>query len=155
MRCNSTMALFADDSKLDKVIRNSTDSGKLHNDLSRFNCWYNDWNMAFNTSKCKVLNMSKKVVKVERSYTINSFILETVPQISDLWLTITDSLSWNKHIEGIALKWNRKLGLIRRLSKDNFDLHTRKLFYCSLVRPQLEYASEVWSPNTTKYKLQI
>ena len=104
MRCNSTMALFADDSKLDKVIRNSTDSGKLHNDLSRLNCWCNDGNMAFNTSKCKVLNMSKKVVKVERPYTINSFILETVPQISDLGLTVTDSLSWNKHIEGIALK---------------------------------------------------
>ena len=72
MRYNSTMALFADDFKLYKVIRNSTDSGKLQNDLSGLNCWCNDWNIAFNTSKCKVLNISKKVVKVERSYTIKS-----------------------------------------------------------------------------------
>ena len=47
------------------------------------------------------------------------------------------------------------MGLIRKLSKDNFDLHTRKLLYCSLVRPQLECVSEVWSPNTIKYMLQI
>ena len=155
MRRNSTMALFADDSKFYNVMRNSTDSGKLQNALSELNCWCNDSHMAFDTSKCKVLNISKKVVKVERSYPINTFILETVPKTSDLGLTVTDSLSCNKHIEGIAIKVNRKLGLNRRLSKGNFDLHTRKHLYFSLVRPQLVYASEVWSQHTTKYKLQI
>ena len=28
----------------------------------------------------------------------------------------------------------------------------RRFLYCSLVRPKLEYASNVWSPNTIKYR---
>ena len=52
---NSTMALFADDSKLYKTIQDSKDSEYLQSDLTRLNLWCNDSDMKFNTSKCKVL----------------------------------------------------------------------------------------------------
>lgn len=84
-----------------------------------------------------------------------SSTLETVAQTTGLGLTVTNTLTWNKHIEEISLKANRKLGLIRRLCKDNSDVETRKLLYSSIVRPQLVYASEVWSPYTIKHKLLI
>ena len=32
------------------------------------------------------------------------------------------------------------------------DPTTGRFLYCSLVRPKLEYASKVWSPNTIKYR---
>ena len=35
------------------------------------------------------------------------------------------------------------------------DLDTRKCLYCTLVRPQLEYSSELWSPSEIKYKLML
>ena len=123
--------------------------------ITELKCWCNDWNIIFNTSKCKVLNISKKVGKIQRSYVLNSAILETVPETTDLGLTVTNNLSWNKHIDGITLNGNRKLGLIRGFYKDISDIQTRKLLYLFLVRPQLVYASEVWSPYPTKYNYKL
>lgn len=111
--------------------------------------------MNFNASKCKVLNISKKVNKVERQYELNSATLSPVDQISDLGLKVTNTLTWNRHIEEISLKANRKLGLIRRLCKENKDVEIRKLLYCCMVRSSLEYASEVWSPYTIKNKVLL
>ena len=136
---NSTMALFADYSKFYKTIQDSKDSQYLQSDLTKLNLWCNDWDMKFNRSKCKVLNISKKIVRVERSYEINSTSLETVTHISDLGINVSNNLTWNRHIEEVTLKGNKKLGLIRRLCKDIVDTHTRKIIYCSIVRPQLEY----------------
>ena len=48
---NSTMALFADDSKFYKTIQDSKDSEYLQSDLTRLSLWCNDWDMKFNTSK--------------------------------------------------------------------------------------------------------
>ena len=46
---------------------------------------------------------------------------------------------------------NKTLGLIKRICRDITDPATRQLLYCTLVRPKLEYASAVWSPNTVKH----
>ncbi len=102
------MALFADDSKLYKTIQYPTDSEYLQSDLSSLSLRCNDWNTHFNTAKCKVLNVSKKIIKVERSYEINSAALETVTHITDLGITVTNDLSWNRHIEEITIKANKK-----------------------------------------------
>ena len=42
-----------------------------------------------------------------------------------------------------------------RQCRDFQDVDTRKLLYCSIVRPKLEYASELWSPYTAKHKLLL
>ena len=72
--------------------------------------------------------------------------------ISDLGITVSSDLSWSKHIEITAAKANKTLGLIKRLCRDIHDPTTRRFLYCSLVWPKLEYASDVWSPNTIKYR---
>jgi hypothetical protein len=41
--------------------------------------------------------------------------IEYVPIIVDLWVTIPQDLSWARHIEKIAVKANRTLGLIKRI----------------------------------------
>ena len=35
------------------------------------------------------------------------------------------------------------------------DFATRRLLYCTLVRPKLEYASNVWSPSAVKHRSLI
>ena len=40
------------------------------------------------------------------------------------------------------------LGLIKRTCRDVDDVTTLKTLYCSLVRPRVEYASQVWNPYT-------
>ena len=108
IKFNSTMALFTDDFELYKGVRNPADSERLQNDFPQLKCRFNKWNMTFNTLRCKVLNISKKVDKIQRSNVLNwSAILETVPQITDLGLMVTNNFSWNKHIDLITLYGNR------------------------------------------------
>jgi hypothetical protein len=45
--------------------------------------------------------------------------------------------------------YNKTLGLIKRISRGITDFATRRSLYCTIVRPKLEYASNVWSPSAT------
>ena len=77
------------------------------------------------------------------------------PQVKDLGVIVSSDLTWSKHIEAIVAKANKTLGLIKRLLKDTSDLKVRKILYCTLVRPILEYASNLWSPYTAKHRKLI
>ena len=103
--------------------------------------------MNFNTSKCKTLNISKKKSSSARNYLLCNNSLETVSETMDLGVLATDKLTWSPHIERISAQPNRTLGLVKRICRDFSDVETRKLLYCSIVRPKQEYASELWSPG--------
>ena len=49
----------------------------------------------------------------------------------------------------------RTLALVKRVCRDIKDVHIRKVLYCSLIRPQLEYATELWSPEQVIYKRML
>jgi hypothetical protein len=68
---------------------------------------------------------------------------------------VTDNLRWSQHIQELSLKANRTLGLVKRVCRDIKDVHIRKALYCLLIRPQLEYASELWSPEQVTYKRML
>ena len=64
-----------------------------------------------------------------------------------LGVSITKDLCWNTHINQIASKANRTLGFVKRnVRKTNQSV--KELAYKTLVWPQFEYASTVWSPYT-------
>lgn len=63
-----------------------------------------------------------------------------------LGVTISDNLSWSKHIENITAKGNRTLGFVRRNLK-NCPKSVKTAGYTTLVRPVIEYASTVWDPT--------
>ncbi len=157
---NSSIALYADDSKLFRPIYLPNDSFSLQKDLDSLSHWGENWAMAFNVSKCKVVHFSRKKLPsvhhlMSKNYYLSGNQLENVPNISDLGITITNNLSWSKHIEEIVSKANRTLGLVKRLCRDIKDTNTRKLLYCTVVRPKLEYCSSLWSPYTGKHRLLI
>ena len=80
--------------------------------------------------------------------------LEYVDAAKYQGVSISKDLSWNIHISSITTSSNRTLGFVKRnvLTK-NKDIKT--MAYNSLVRPQLEYASAVWSPYTKENKSKI
>ena len=64
-----------------------------------------------------------------------------------LGVTISKDLSWNTLINNITSTANRTLGFVKRnVVTKNKDIKT--MAYNSLVSPQIEYASAVWSPYT-------
>ena len=74
--------------------------------------------------------------------------LRIVPSAKYLGVTISDNLSWTPYIDSVSKKANQTLGFLKR----NIKVHNKDLKstdYTTLVRPQLGYASTVWSPHTT------
>ena len=74
----------------------------------------------------------------------------------DLGITTTTKLSWKLHINTIVAKANKMLGILKRTCTSITDMNTRRTLYLSLVKSQLLYASEVWSPvNNVQLSRQV
>lgn len=144
-RINSTIRMFADDCILYRTIDCINDSHRLQQDLDEFSSWSKSWQIDLNASKCKSMVVTNKRRVVQSHYVIDGTPLELVKEHSYLGVTITSNLSWTSHINNIACKASKVLGLIRRHLHD-CDIKTKVTAYKSLVRPCLEYASSVWDP---------
>ena len=104
--------------------------------------------MRINTRKSKVMRSTKKKSPSTYGYHINGAKLNLVSLHRDLGLLTSDVLSWNFHIANITAKANSIRGLIKRTCRDINAVTTLKTLYCSLVRPRVEYGSQVWNPYT-------
>ena len=143
----SKVRLFADDTAVYLTIRSNDDSKILQGDLEQLQVWEKTWDMEFNPSKCEVLHITKSQKPILNKYVLHGEILKPTTNAKYLGVTITNNLSWNTHIENISKKANRTLGFIKRNIKTKHQ-GIRATAYNTLVRPQLEYASCVWSPHT-------
>ena len=151
IRFQSTIVLFADDTKLYKSIDFPGAKNDLQADLNSLHKWSLNWGMEFNKSKCQVLHVSKrKYSQTFPQYELDGHRLECLPQVKDLGVIVSSDLTWSKHIEVIVAKANKTLGLIKRLLKDTSDLKVRKILYCTLVRPILEYACTLYTAKHRK-----
>ena len=79
------------------------------------------WQMCFNPSKCTVIRASAGK-KRKAYYTLHGQLLEVLDSSKYLGVTVTDDLSWSKHISDTAAKANRSLGFLQR----NFNTAPRK-----------------------------
>ena len=95
--------------------------------------------MEFNPGKCQVIHITCSKSPVKSRYVMHNLELESVDAAKDL--------NWNTHINNITSPANKTLGFVKRnVVTKNRDIKT--MAYNSLVRPQVEYASAVWSPYT-------
>ena len=81
-------------------------------------------------------------------------VLSRVSQHDYLGVTISHDLRWDEHHRKVAQKASRTLGLIRR-TLSPCSKAVKAQAYLSLVRPQLEYASDAWNPYTKKGIAQL
>ena len=151
---NSSVRLFADDCVLYRQIQNQFDSEALQQDLNTLCKWEKDWQMHFNPQKCYVMRLTHKRNPVHYDYLLGNSILQETDNHPYLGVTITNNLTWNKHIDQITASANRSLGFIRR------NLHscpqaTKESAYKTLVRPLVEYSSSVWDPYTQSLSHKI
>jgi hypothetical protein len=147
--------LYADDTKLYKAITSNEDCARLQTALSRAEDWSNKSNINFNSSKCKVLTISRRRTPITTNYHLGSTNLKRVDSEADLGITVTANLSWNTHITQIVKKSNKMLGLLRRTCPLLTVCDVRRTLYLSLVKSQLCYATEVWSPSQCNNKIKL
>ena len=146
----TSLPLFADDSKCFRVIFGQDNGNALRNDLDRLLDWTKTWGMEFNFSNCKVLRLTRNKVPFERDYYLGDCKLNRVIVEKDLGILISHNLNWNEHIDFIASKSHRMLNFLYRTCKEISDTQVKKTLYLSWVRSRLEYACQVWSPYTNR-----
>jgi len=103
--------------------------------------------MLFNADKCKVMHVAFN--NKQAKYDMNNIQLECVSEENDLGVIITGDLKWEKQCSEAVKKANRMLGMIKRNFVDR-SKDTIISLYKSLVRPNLEYCCQIWSPYYKK-----
>ncbi|KAG7305644.1 hypothetical protein JYU34_009744 [Plutella xylostella] len=111
---SSHYSFFADDLKLYRPIRSSSDVILLQKDLSRVLQWSIVNKLPLNTKKCKYISFTKKKSPILASYGLDGKTLDKVTEIKDLGVTIDDRLTFNVHTNNIVKKSLAMLGFIWR-----------------------------------------
>lgn len=146
-------SLYADDSKMFRVIDCDEDLIYFQEDLDKHHHWSQCSQMDFNTKKCKTMRITRKQVPFTNSVYMDDTVLKEIKEFKDLGILTDCSLSWNSYIDMITARANRMLGLIKRTCQDLKDTATLKTLYCSLVRSNnycLKYCLVAWSPFTKR-----
>ena len=144
----SQIKLFTDYSVLCRNIHNQTDQVILQNDLDTISSWAEKWLMELNINKCSVLSITLKRNSIFHDHNILGAMLKRVTNHDYLGVTISSDLNRLRQVKN-SNKASRTLGLLKR-TLPPCSQTVKSIAYKMLVRPQLEYASEVWSPYTMK-----
>ena len=76
--------------------------------------------------------------------------MERVYKYKYLGVVLTDDLTWSEHINQITNKARKAVGFIYRQFCNMSSKSSLLQLYISLIRPHLEYASQVWAPFLVK-----
>ena len=115
-----------------------------------------DWScknkLQLNADKCKDMVIDFK--KQKRSFdpiSLDRKELDTVNNVKILGLTISNNLPWNDHINNTVKKTNKRLYFIILLNRAQVPLKDIIMFYCTCIRPVLEYCTPVFNHALPKY----
>lgn len=150
---SSHIRIFADDCMLYRPINCPNDHSILQDDLNTISNWCSTWLMRLNTNKCKVVSFGRKQVISNFTYHMQCDRLSTATSYKYLGIHLTPGLSWFDHITNVCAKASKTLGYLRRNLR-RCPTNIRKMSYLTFVRPQLEYASSVWSPSA-QYQINM
>ena len=147
---NSIISKFADDTKVGRTVENEDDRAALQRDIDRLLVWSDRWQMQFNASKCKVLQVGAK--NKHYSYTMGGFapagrVLDRSVEEKDIGVMVHESLKPGVQCAKAAKKANQVLGQMAR-GLHFRDKYTWIGFYRQYCRPHLETCIQAWSPWT-------
>lgn len=139
----SSVAIYADDTKLYRPIASQEDTEVLQNDLDALVAWSARWQLPFNTAKCKVMHIG--ATNPDVTYTMAGHVLEETAEERDLGLIVDKDLLFHSQSAAAVAKAFRTLGIIKRTFM-HLDEVTLPLLFKTMVRPILEYGNCVWGP---------
>lgn len=129
-------------------IANASDQLTLQHDLNNIKEWCDNWLLKLNPNKCKVVSFTRRKNPLLFPYQIANAPLEIVQCFKYLGVTLSADLTWNAHVTNVISSANKILGFVKRHLR-SAPQHVKLLANTFLIRPQLEYASAVWSPPQT------
>ena len=151
---NSSIKIFADDSKLQHNISTSEDREKLQADLVAVIDWAKANNMELNESKFELIHYGYND-SLKDVYTLPSGINITPSStVRDLGILMDNKLNFADHYQKMIKEAKKYAGWILR-TFTNRSKHVILLLYGSFVRSRLEYSCPLWLPHTKKTIMQI
>ena len=132
----STLEMFADDSKLYRIIKTPRDVEILQDDLNYISNWSKLWLLKFNTLKCTVIHLGRGDHNTYTLYNQASGApnqLVSTTEQRDLGVWVTPDMSTSLHCHKIASNANQVLGRLKRSFKSR-QPSTFTMLYKSLVR---------------------
>ena len=101
--------LYADDTKMYRIISDETDQLQLQADLYKLQDWSKTWLLQFHPDKCKVMSIGKCKAIKEYKFSSNDDVpvLEHVKSEKDIGIIIDDKLDFKEHINEKVKKANR------------------------------------------------
>ena len=153
----STVKLFAVDTKLISVLDHENKCILLQEDLNKISEWCNKWLIKLNVQKCKVIHFGIKNKKTKyflhnNLTNMHDSLMESDLE-KDLGIFFSSNLKWKKQVTSAAAKANRILGMLKR-TFTYINPMTFKTLYTAYVPPHLEHAVSVWSPYF-KYDIEL
>jgi hypothetical protein len=142
---NATIYKFADDTKVVSTANTTEDCDCLQKNIAALEEWSNKWKMPFNSRKSAVMHFGKG--NARSAYSMNGDLIPDSDVERDLGVYVDSNLNFSTHIDTVVGKARKLCGWIHRVYiTRNTDVLLR--LYTTVVRPVLEYASVIWSPDT-------
>ncbi len=89
--------MFADDTKVFRVIKDESDTEALQDDLNTLHNWSSTWLLKFHPQKCKYMRISRKKENEYQRYNFDSHVLEKVDHEKDIGITLDERLTFELH----------------------------------------------------------
>jgi hypothetical protein len=134
--------LYADDVVL--IAENASDLQIL---LDKLDAWFQKWRLELNEDKTSVVVFrNNSVLLPEVHFHCGNKPVSITPNYKYLGLTLNEHLNWDLTVKTLAASAQRALGVVIAKHKrfGGMPYKAYKAAYESMVRPILEYASEIW-----------
>ena len=144
---NSSIQMFADDTKIFTKVDKPEDTTKLQHNIDELQKWSRKWLLRFNATKCKTMHIGSKNPEVK--YTMDGVVLEAIDQEKDLGVYIPNNCKPSAQCSKADQKAMNSLRVIRRTFKF-IDKGSFAVLYKTYIRPHLEYCVQAWNPCMQK-----
>ncbi len=143
--------IYADDTTLSttlEIVIKDTNGGsieaKLNRELAGINDWLKSNKLSLNVIKSKYMifhTAQKNVIPLQLN--IGNTIIERVYEFNFLGLTINENLNWKSHVDKIANKISKSMGILNKL-KHFLHLNAKLLIYSALISSYLNFGILAW-----------
>jgi hypothetical protein len=117
--------------------------------------WLNKWRLRANVGKSAVMMFGAlSDAPPQHAFDLGGVALPIVSQYRYLGVQLASDGKWDKHIAQVVISGKKRVGRVYKLLKQSpLPIRVKVSLLKALVRPVLEYASEVWHCNAAQSKL--
>ena len=148
--------MYADDTTLFCNFDTTCNSEKINSELEKIYRWLCSNKLSLNVGKTKFacFHTAQRIVAYPE-LKINNVIIDRVTEFNFLGLIISSNMKWKKHIDHIALKVSKIIGIMYRL-KFILPADVLLTIYNSLILPHFNYCHLARGSNITAgHKLHL